>query len=69
MYIALIIWLIFLFAYVAFNIYGVFKVYQMHIKGDLTRVAILIYLLIIFIIIAVSLAFISRLNWSTTKFF
>jgi hypothetical protein len=63
MYIALIVWFIFLFAYIAFNIYGVIRVNQMRIKGDVTHAAILVYLLIMFIIIAVTLLFVSHLDW------
>jgi hypothetical protein len=66
MYIALIIWFLFLFVYIAFNVYGIIRVTQMRIRGDLTSTVILVYLMAIFLIVFISLIFISRLDWSAT---
>ena len=63
MYILLIIWFLFVGAYFIFNIYGISRILAMRIKGDFTSKAILIYLIVIFIIIAVSLVIISQLSW------
>jgi len=66
MYIALIIWFLFLFVYIAFNVYGIIRVTQMRIRGDFTSAAILVYLVAIFLIIFISLIMIDRLDWSTS---
>lgn len=63
MYIFLIIWFLFLFAYIVFNIYGIYRVMAMRIKGDIVPMAILIYLVAIFLVIAVSIILISSLDW------
>lgn len=66
MYILLIIWFIFVGAYVIFNIYGISRVLAMRIKGDATPKAVLFYLITIFIVIAISLFMISQINWGTS---
>lgn len=66
MYILLIIWLVFLVVYLGFNLYGITRVLRMRIKGDLTRTAVLAYLLAIFVIIAVTTIFIINLNWGNS---
>ncbi len=63
MKIALIIWLLFLFLYISFNIYVVIRVLRMRIKGDLTYIAVLVYIAVIFLIIAAALILIGRLDW------
>lgn len=63
MYIFLIIWLIFLFIYIAFNAYGLYRVVAMRIKGDKVGVVVLVYLIVMFLIIFTSLFIISRLDW------
>ena len=66
MYIFLVIWFIFLFAYIVFNIYGIYRVMAMRIKGDAVPLAILIYFIAIFLIIAISIILISSLNWNSS---
>jgi len=63
MYIFLLIWLIFLFAYIAFNAYGLYRVVAMRIKGDKVGIVVLVYVIIMFLIIFASLFIISRLDW------
>lgn len=63
MYILLIIWFIFLFAYIIFNVYGLFQVMAKRFRGDAMGFAVLIYLVAMFLIIAVSILVISQLNW------
>ncbi len=63
MYIFLIIWFLFIFAYMIFNIYGISRVMAMRIKGDKVGFAVLIYLIVMFLIIAVSIIIISNLDW------
>lgn len=63
MYIFLIIWLLFLFIYIIFNVYGLYRVMAMRIKGDVVGLAVLIYLIAMSIIIIVSLTWISTLDW------
>jgi len=63
MYIFLIIWLIFLFVYIAFNAYGLYRVVAMRIKGDKIGIVVLVYLIVMFLIIFTSLFIISRLDW------
>ncbi len=63
MYIFLIIWFLFVFVYIVFNIYGLYRIMAMRIKGDIVSLAILIYLIAIFVIIAVSIILISHLDW------
>ena len=63
MYIALIIWFLFLFVYIAFNVYGIIRVTQMRIRGDFTAAGILAYLIAIFLVIFISLILIGRLDW------
>ena len=65
MYIALIIWFLFLFVYIAFNVYGIIRVTQMRIRGDFTAAGILVYLIAIFLVIFISLILIGRLDWGT----
>lgn len=63
MYIFLILWFIFIFAYMIFNIYGVMRVLAMRLKGDVTPLAVLVYLIAIFVVIAISIMLISHLDW------
>jgi len=63
MYIFLIIWFIFLFIYIIFNIYGLIQVLAKRFKGDAIGRAVLIYLILMFVIIVVSILAISRLDW------
>lgn len=63
MYLLLIIWFLFIFAYMIFNIYGISRVMAMRIKGDKVSLAVLVYLVLIFLIIAVSIIIISNLDW------
>ena len=63
MYIFLIIWFLFLFVYIVFNIYGIYRVMAMRIKGDIVPLAILVYLIAIFLVIAVAIILISSLDW------
>lgn len=63
MYIFLIIWLLFVFAYVIFNVYGIYRVMAMRIKGDVIPLAVLIYLIVISAVIVITLVFIGNLDW------
>ena len=63
MYIFLIIWFLFLFAYIIFNVYGLYRVMAMRIKGDVIPLAVLIYSLAIIVIIVVTLGFFGTLDW------
>ena len=63
MYIFLIIWFLFLFVYIVFNMYGIYRVMAMRIKGDIVPLAILVYLIAIFLVIAISVILISSLDW------
>jgi len=63
MYIFLIIWSVFVLAYIIFNIYGLSQVIVKRFKGDAIGLAVLVYLIIIFLIIFISLLIISRLDW------
>jgi len=65
MIILLIIWFLFLFVYIVYNIYGLLRMMQMRIKGDATRLMIAIYLILTSIIIATSILLIGQLNWQT----
>ncbi|KKQ18022.1 MAG: hypothetical protein US31_C0011G0004 [Berkelbacteria bacterium GW2011_GWA1_36_9] len=64
MYIFLIIWFLFLFVYIIFNIYGLYRVCAMRFKGDAVSRMVMIYLVAMFIIIFLSILFISHLDWS-----
>lgn len=64
MYIFLIIWFVFLFAYIVFNVYGLYRVVAMRIKGDAVGRIVLFYLIVMFAIIALTIFTISNLNWS-----
>ena len=65
MIILLIFYLIFLLAYVAFNIYAILKVYSMRANADNTSVVLGFYIFIISAIILISSIWISGLDWST----
>ncbi len=65
MIILLILYLIFIFIYVAFNIYGILRIWAMRIKGDRTAAIILFYLFAIGVIFFFSFIFIISLDWST----
>lgn len=63
MYIFLIIWFLFLFFYIVFNVYGLYRIMAARIKGDATGLAVLVYLIIMLLIIFISVLIISRLDW------
>lgn len=63
MYIFLIIWFLFIFVYMIFNIYGIYRIMAMRIKGDSVAFAVLIYLIVMFVIIAASIIIIANLDW------
>lgn len=63
MYIFLIIWAVFILAYIIFNIYGLSQVMVKRFKGDAIGLAVLVYLIIIFLIIFISILIISNLDW------
>jgi hypothetical protein len=63
MTILLFFYLIFLAAYIIFNIYAVFKVSSMRAAGDSTGLSIFIYILTISFLILVSLILIAGLDW------
>ena len=63
MYIFLIIWFLFLFAYIIFNVYGLYRVMAMRIKGDIIPLAVFIYGIAIIVIIIVSLGFFATFEW------
>lgn len=65
MIILLILYFLFLIIYLAFNIYGILRIWAMRIKGDRTELMIIIYLFIISTIILISLLLILGLDWST----
>ncbi len=66
MYILLIIWFIFLFFYIIFNVYGLYRVSSMRIKGDATGTAILVYIGLILAVILISVFLFSILDWGTS---
>ncbi|MBM2820251.1 MAG: hypothetical protein HW405_11 [Candidatus Berkelbacteria bacterium] len=63
MYIFAIIWFLFMFVYVAFNAYGIFRVVKMRIKGDIIPVVVLIYVIVIAVIIVATVILIGALDW------
>lgn len=63
MYLLLIIWFLFIFAYMIFNIYGISRVMAMRIKDDKVGLAVLVYFVLMFLIIAISIIIISNLDW------
>ena len=71
MFIFLILYFIFLFAYIIFNVYSILRVWSLRLKGDKTQLVILTYLVIMAGLIVVSILLISSLKWdeSLTKLF
>jgi len=70
MIILLILYFIFLVAYLIFNIYAMFRVWSIRNRGDGSRAAILIYMAIVGMIIFISLIMLTGLNWPNNfKFF
>jgi len=65
MAILLVLYFIFLLVYIAFNVYGIFRIWSLRIKGDQTIRIIILYLFVISVIILVSLIAIGTLNWSS----
>lgn len=63
MIILLAIYLIFLVAYIIFNIYAILKVSSMRSTGDSTGSILLIYIFIISLLILVSLIIMAGLDW------
>ncbi len=63
MIILLIFYLLFLFVYFAFNVYAIFRVLTMRLKGDATGRAIVIYAVAMAVIIFFSFVFIFSLDW------
>ena len=63
MYLFLIFWLLFLLIYSAFNIYGIYRVIKMRIKGDKIPLAILVYLIFIGAVIFITFTITSQLDW------
>ena len=43
--------------------YGIYRVMAMRIKGDIVPLALLVYLIAIFLVIAISVILISSLDW------
>ncbi len=68
MIIFLLCWTLFLILFIAVNIYGIFRIMAMRIKGDMIPVMTVGYLILVVIIIGVSLAFIASLDWPTSIF-
>lgn len=70
MIILLILYFIFLVAYLAFNVYALFRVWSIRTRGDGSRAAILIYMVVVGMIIFVSLIMLTGLSWPNNfKFF
>ncbi len=65
MSILLIIYFIFLFCYIIFNVYAILRVRSMRLEGDKTNTFLAIYSIVLVIIILISLITILGLNWST----
>jgi|GEM_PF-825173 len=65
MAILLVLYFVFLIIYIAFNVYGIFRIWSMRINGDQTIRIIILYLFSIGIIIFISLIAIGTLNWSS----
>lgn len=63
MYIFLILWFLFLLAYISYNVYAFYRVSAMRLKGDATNRVMVIYFLAIAAIIFISVIWISRLSW------
>ncbi len=63
MYIFVILWILFIFVYVLFNAYGVFRIMKTRVKGDIIPQAVIVYVLMITTIIIISLIFIGTLDW------
>lgn len=63
MTILLIIYILFLLAYMVFNAYVIFRVNKMRLKGDLTNRGMFVYFISIAVVLAISLIFMSTLNW------
>lgn len=63
MYILLIIWFLFLFVYIIYNTYGIYRAFRMRIKGDIIPVAVLIYVLAMLAIIVATLIIVGTLDW------
>jgi hypothetical protein len=65
MVIFLLIWLLFLILFIAINIYGIYRILSMRIRGDIVPIMTIGYLIVVVIIIGVSIAFIASLDWPT----
>jgi len=63
MYIFLILWLVFLFAYLIFNVYGLIHVMAKRFRGDAVGLVMLIYIVAMLVIIFGSISIISNLDW------
>jgi len=66
MIILLIIYFLFLLAYVIFNAYAVIRVWSLKLPHDMTPLTVLIYLIVMAVIVTFSLVFISNLNWQSS---
>lgn len=64
MYILIILWLLFVLAFLSYNVYGIIRILAMRIKGDFIPLVILVYLILVFVIIFGTVLIMSRLNWN-----
>lgn len=64
MSILLIIYILFVILYLAFNAYILFRVNTMRVKGDLTNRGMIVYAIAIAAVLVVSFTLIATLNWS-----
>jgi len=63
MLIFLILYFIFLFAYIIFNVYSILRVWSLKLPNDRTSLSILIYLIVMAVLIVTSIILVSSLNW------
>ena len=64
MIIVVVAYLVFLLLYLIFSVAAVYHLWRFGYVGDLTKTAIIIYVLLSAIVIAISLVSISTVNWS-----
>lgn len=60
----LIFYLLFLFVYIAFNVYGIFRISSLRIAGDVTGIVLFLYSGILVFIILISLLLLNKQEWN-----
>lgn len=64
MWILLLIYFIFLLAYLIFNVYAIIRIWALRMPNDMTSTGVIVYTIVIGMLITISLLIITFLTWN-----